>query len=216
MEKPKTPKNSLPPSPDSKSGGETGKIPSEPVFTTKGAAKLCKVSLSTIVYWFDKNLIEGYRTPGGHRRIYVKKLEEFLRTHEIPLRGRMPAEKFKVLVVDDEPYVIDFFVKTISYIDPSIEVAAARNGFQAGRLLSTFRPNLVFLDLVMPSLDGFEVCKLIKDDPETRKITVVAITGHCSEEDTDRILNAGFSKLMLKPIMVEDIEMVLSTYIQES
>lgn len=181
------------------------------VLSTKDAARICKVALSTIVYWFDKGLIKGYRTPGGHRRIFMSDLEEFMKDHEIPLGGRMPDEKFKVLVVDDEAVVVDFLVKTMRAINPEIEVASARNGFQAGRLLSTFRPNLVFLDLVMPNLDGFEVCKLIKDDPETAEIEVIAITGHDSPENVDRITKAGAAKVLVKPIRVDDVESIIRT-----
>ena len=124
------------------------------VLSTKDAARVCKVALSTIVYWFDKGLIKGYRTPGGHRRIFLQDLETFMTNHKIPLAGRLPDEKFRVLVVDDEPQVAEFFSRTLASLDGEIEFASAVNGFQAGRLLSTFRPNLVFLDIVMPSLDG--------------------------------------------------------------
>lgn len=170
--------------------------------------------MSTIVYWFDKGLIKGYRTPGGHRRIFMHDLEEFMRDHQIPLSGRLPDEKFRVLVVDDEPKVIDFFVRSLESMNSEIEVASAVNGFQAGRLLSTFRPNLVFLDIVMPTLDGFEVCKLIQNDPDTGDVEIIAITGHDNPENVERILKAGASKLLRKPIRFDALKDIISKRIQ--
>lgn len=178
----------------------------ERVLSTKDASRVCKVALSTIVYWFDKGLIKGYRTPGGHRRIFLRDLEEFMREHEIPLRGRLPDERFRVLVVDDEAQVIDFFTRSLESLNAEIELASAANGFQAGRLLSTFRPNLVFLDIVMPTLDGFEVCKLIQNDPDVRDVEIIAITGHDNPENVQRILNAGATMLLRKPIRFREIK----------
>ena len=197
--------------PRKKSKKRSSRAPGQEVLSTKDAARVCKVALSTIVYWFDKGLIKGYRTPGGHRRIFRQDLESFMNNHKIPLAGRLPDEKFRVLVVDDEPQVAEFFSRTLASLDGEIEFASAVNGFQAGRLLSTFRPNLVFLDIVMPSLDGFEVCKLIMNDPETRDVEVIAITGHGNPENVQRILKAGATQLLKKPIRFREVKEIVES-----
>lgn len=191
---------------NSDAGKNGGEQPRGKVLSTKDAARICKVALSTIVYWFDKGLIKGYKTPGGHRRIFLKDLEMFMVEHEIPLAGRLPDEKFRVLVVDDEPQVAEFFFRSLEALDGEIEFASAVNGFQAGRLLSTFRPNIVFLDLVMPGLDGFEVCKLIMHDPDTRDVEVIAITGHDNPENLKRIIKAGASHILRKPLRFHELK----------
>ncbi len=190
--------------------GEAAKR-TDKVLSTKHAARLCKVALSTIVYWFDKGLIKGYRTPGGHRRIFLRDLEVFMQEHEIPLAGRLPDEKFRVLIVDDEPRIAEFFIHSLETLDGEIEFASAVNGFQAGRLLTTFRPNIVFLDIVMPGLDGFEVCKLIKHDPDTRDVEVIAITGHDSPDNVQKILKAGAKKILKKPILFHEVKEIVET-----
>ena len=189
----------------------------EVVVSTKDAARICKVALSTVVYWFDKGLLKGYKTPGGHRRIFLKDLHEFMRTHGIPIAGTLPGEKFRVLVVDDQPEVVAFFQKTLESMGEDVEVAVANNGFQAGRLLATFRPNLVFLDLVMPTLDGFEVCKLIQEEAHIYdNVEVIAITGHDTPRNVQRILEAGASMVLTKPLRVEDVRSIVRTRLLEN
>lgn len=179
------------------------------VLSTKDAARICQVALSTIVYWFDKGLIKGYKTPGGHRRIFLKDLHEFMESHGIPITGRLPDEKYRVLVVDDQRDIIEFFHRVIGGYDGRVEMASAMNGFQAGRLLTTFRPDLVFLDIVMPTLDGFEVCKLIRDDNDLRSIDIIAVTGHGSPDNVAKIVEAGASMVLRKPVRLDEVHQIL-------
>ncbi len=188
----------------------------EVVLTTKDAARLCKVALSTVVYWFDKGLIKGYKTPGGHRRIFLKDLHEFMRVHGIPITGRLPGEKYRILVVDDQPEAAEFFQRTLETLGDEVEVAVATNGFQAGRLLATFQPNLVFLDIVMPTLDGFEVCRLIQEEDHFQDVEIIAITGHGTPQNVQKILEAGASMVLTKPVRVEDIKSIVRARLLES
>ena len=73
-------------------------------------------------------------------------------------------------------------------------------GFEAGRLMATFRPDVVLLDLRMPGLDGFQVCRTIKADPESSPTIVVAMTGYFSPETESRILECGAVRCFAKPV----------------
>ena len=194
-----------------KKASSTGRVRhGDVVLSTKDAARICQVALSTIVYWFDKGLIKGYKTPGGHRRIFLKDLHEFMESHGIPITGRLPDEKYRVLVVDDQHEIIEFFQRVLGGYDGRVEMASAMNGFQAGRLLTTFRPDLVFLDIVMPTLDGFEVCKLIRDDNDLRDIDIIAVTGHGSSDNVSKILESGASLVLRKPVRLDEIHRILN------
>ncbi|MCK5092197.1 MAG: response regulator, partial [Gammaproteobacteria bacterium] len=61
-------------------------------------------------------------------------------------------------------------------------------------------PNIVLLDLMMPGLDGFEVCRQLKDNPATSAIRVIAMTGYRTEENVKRIIEAGAEECLVKPI----------------
>jgi len=95
----------------------------------------------------------------------------------------------KILVVDDEPFVIETFKRLLKRKNYQVETAC--DGFQAGIKVIQLKPDLVVLDLFMPGVDGFDVCRTIKTDPELRSIVVIAVTGKDSPETESRILSEG-------------------------
>ena len=83
---------------------------------------------------------------------------------------------------------------------PEVSTLIALDGYEAGRLVQTFAPQVVLLDLMMPGLDGFEVCERIKQDPTTRNTRVLAMTGLYTPENEVKILGAGAEYCLAKPI----------------
>jgi len=79
------------------------------------------------------------------------------------------------------------------------ETEVASDGFEAGLKVMEFNPGLIILDLFMPGMDGFEVCKRIKGNPETSHIKILAITGFDTKENRNRIMAAGADAYMTKP-----------------
>ncbi|MCP3981326.1 MAG: response regulator [bacterium] len=172
------------------------------VFTTFETAKLCHVSPLSIINWVNAGRLPAFRTPGGHRRIRREDLIRFMRENGIPLSEelREGSGKPKVLVVDDEASIRDVLAEHLSTRSVSYEVLTAADGFEAGRLVATFRPDVVLLDLRMPGLDGFQICRTIKADPETQRTTVIAMTGFYSPETESRILECGAIRCFAKPV----------------
>jgi len=173
------------------------------VFTTFEAAKLCHVSPLSIINWVNAGRLPAFRTPGGHRRIRRDDLARFMRDNGIPLPDdlRDGSGRPRVLVVDDEASIRDVLADTLaSRPNNPYEVTSAADGFEAGRLVATFRPDVVLLDLRMPGLDGFQVCRTIKGDSDTASIIVVAMTGYHTPETEARILDCGAVRCLAKPI----------------
>ena len=112
------------------------------------------------------------------------------------LRNHQPAGK-KVLIVDDDPLIQKMLTKALSA--QKYETAVASDGFEAGIQVAEFRPGLIILDLLMPGMDGFEVCKRIKGNPETSHIKILAVTGYDTTENRDRIMAEGADAYMTKP-----------------
>ena len=79
-------------------------------------------------------------------------------------------------------------------------VETARDGFDAGIKVQTFQPCIILLDLMMPDLNGVDVCRLLKQNPATRNIRIIAITGYKTQENVDAIINAGAEACLAKPI----------------
>ena len=173
------------------------------VFTTFETARLCHVSPLSIINWVNAGRLPAFRTPGGHRRIRREDLLLFMRENGLPIPDELePGSGLrKVLIVDDEATVCEVLADHLSgrATDP-FEVAKATDGFEAGRLVASFRPDVVVLDLRMPGMDGFQVCKTIKADPETASTTVIAMTGYHTPETVSRILECGAVKCFAKPL----------------
>jgi len=172
------------------------------VFTTFEAAKLCHVSPLSIINWVNAGRLPAFRTPGGHRRIRREDLVRFMRDNGMPLPEelREGSGRPRVLVVDDEASIREVLTEHLTTRAKPYEVMAAADGFEAGRLVATFRPDVVLLDLRMPGMDGFQVCRTIKADPETSNTVVIAMTGYYTPETEARILECGAMRCIAKPI----------------
>jgi excisionase family DNA binding protein len=175
------------------------------VLTTFQAADYCHVSPFTIRNWIESGSLPAYKTPGGHRRVLKRDLDDFLKKHGMPGAEEISSLAKKVLVVDDDKIVAEFVRKVIGQLDGEVEVAVAPDGYEAGALVTSFSPSVVVLDLRMPGLDGFQVCEKIKRDPATAKTTVIGITGYYSPEYEAKFKGCGGLKLLKKPLDVETL-----------
>jgi len=79
------------------------------------------------------------------------------------------------------------------------------NGSEVRAKVFKFKPGLVVLDLILPDINGVEVCRQIKENPDTAHIKILAVTGHDTEENKNRILSAGADGYMAKPLNMESL-----------
>jgi len=103
----------------------------------------------------------------------------------------------KVLVVDDEERVremLGFRLRLFGY-----EVLKASNGEEALEVATREKPDLVLLDIMMPGMDGFQVCSRLKRNEETKDIPVVILTAKADAKDVTRAVNSGASDYVVKP-----------------
>jgi putative two-component system response regulator len=110
----------------------------------------------------------------------------------------------KILVVDDESANVEVFSRLMTRL--GYEVLTASNGEMALELVARDRPDLVLLDVNMPGIDGFEVCRRLKEAPGTRLIPVVLITALTASEDRIRGIEAGADDFLAKPPVVAELE----------
>src|ERR1041385_6591587 len=100
------------------------------IYTTHEVSRLLQVNPRSVINWIEQSLLPSYRTPGGHRRIRHDDLLVFLRKHQIPTPASLVEGKFSVLIVDDEPEIVDllkgFFQRQGGY-----EIATASDGVTA-------------------------------------------------------------------------------------
>jgi len=154
------------------------------------------VSPITVRAWAAKGLLPFEATPGGHRRFLRETVEMFARQGaKASLR-----KDCRVLVVDNDKQVSGFLTEWLAGLDEPFSVSSAVDGFEAGSKVHSFEPDVILLDPMMPTLDGFEVCRRIKSNPATNDIRVIAMTGHMTPENQQRILEAGAETCIAKPL----------------
>ncbi len=162
------------------------------------AARFLRVSLSSIQRWIDSGAIPAHRTFGGHRRMLEHDLVAFAEREGIPLS---PANNEQVLlVVDDDEDYLESLVVRIQGLRPDLEILTAMNGFDAGRLVHQRRPALVLLDIKLPGVNGIEVCRALKSEPETKGTHIVGMTGAARKSEIDALILAGAEDVLAKPI----------------
>lgn len=174
-------------------------------YTTYQVAKYLGVSLPTVVNWVNSGLLPAHRTPGGHRRIGRNDVIAFARKQDYPLSREFLADGRsveRVLVVDDEQDFAEM-VREYLQVKGGLEVEWADSGFQAGLTVARFKPDLILMDLMMPDMDGFQVCKMLRSDPDTRHIPVIACTAFGDPEVDRRIQAEGFDGYVEKPVKLD-------------
>lgn len=166
-------------------------------------AKLLKVSPITVRQWASRGLIDATTTAGGHRRFTQEAVRRFASERGIVLPREAGGPVQRVLVVDDDRQLNRFLVELVSAwsrrMNADIRVESAYDGFEAGAKVHTFDPDVVLLDLMMPGMDGFEVCRHLKEDSNTCHMRVVAMTGYYTPERVQKILATGADRFLRKP-----------------
>lgn len=104
----------------------------------------------------------------------------------------------KVLVVDDNEDSVNILVRTLQSAGYSVQFA--RDGIEAIVIIRNEIPDLVLLDIMMPRMDGYEVCQAVKANSKTKHIPIVMVTGKDDIESRYRALKLGASDYMTKPI----------------
>ena len=174
------------------------------VFTTGEAAKICKVSQQTIIRCFDSGQLKGFRVPGSRfRRIPREQLYAFMRDNGIPTDALDSGQR-KILVVDDDEDLVELICDALER-DGRFEVHSVNNGFQAGMQIKEFRPDVVVLDVMLPDINGKEVCQLVRSQKTMDDVRIICISGMVEQDKIQELYDAGANDFMKKPFDVEEL-----------
>jgi excisionase family DNA binding protein len=174
------------------------------VFTTGEAAKICKVSQQTIIRCFDSGQLKGFRVPGSRfRRIPRDQLYAFMRDNGIPTDA-LDSGRRKILVVDDDVDLVELISDALLR-DGRFDGRTVNNGFGAGMMIKEFRPDLVVLDVMLPDINGKEVCNLVRSDKTMDDVRIICISGMVEPERIQELRDAGADDFMKKPFDVDQL-----------
>ena len=180
-------------------------------YTIPQAAQICSVSRGTVWRWVKAGKLRAAVTAGGHHRIRKDDLLPFTQPKRLSPPLSLAEAGKRLLIVDDDKSIRRLIRRALNGC--GWHVAQAADGFEAGKKMIQFDPHLVILDLFMPNMDGFLVCKQIKRAADTAKTKVIAISGFNTRENRQRIRDCGADLFLPKPLdmkrLTQEIEKVL-------
>jgi excisionase family DNA binding protein len=173
---------------------QTGRVQ---YLTTGEAADRLGVSINAVKTWIREEKLPALKTPGGHFRISERDLVAF----QAVLAGNSKVPR--ILVVDDDEAVLASLRDTLAEVIPRALVETATDGYEGLVRVGAFRPDLLVLDVRMPRLDGFEVCRRLKANPKTASVRILAMTAYPEGDVRERILQSGADDFLGKPFPIE-------------
>ena len=171
-------------------------------YTTFEAAKICHVTHHSIKNWIKQGLIRASRTPGGHYRILEEDLNSFREKYDMFTPRRKSGQK-RIMIVDDEQDALDLMERMLT--TEGFELVTVNTATEVGLKAAQSTPDLILLDFLMPEVNGFEVCKALKENEQTRHVPIMAVTCLTKEDDIERIFASGADDYLPKPFKVEDL-----------
>ncbi|HOE08407.1 MAG TPA: response regulator [Treponemataceae bacterium] len=182
------------------------------VYSALEVANICGVVNQTAINWIRNGYLQAFSTPGGQYRVYLDDLVDFMNKRKM----RIPSELMdiydqevvnqqSVLVVDDDKGLNSVIAKYLEKSDEKIIVYQAYDGFEAGAQLVDKKPRCVLLDLDLPGVDGFDLCRRIYTSEEYGKPIVCVITALQDDDIEQKVKKMGAVEFFRKPLNLVEI-----------
>ena len=191
----------------------------EKYLSTFDAARICHVSPGSVIRWVREGKLPAAKTAGGHRRIRLEDLKVLLHKLGMPVptdlddesaRGPQPP---KVLIVDDEEGIRKMIIYALEREIPGVQIEEADEGFIAGWKAHSFCPDLVLLDLMLPGMNGFQICQFIRSFPELKHTKIIAISGLRGADREEQILKLGADRFLAKPFDMDRLRKMIFEFL---
>jgi excisionase family DNA binding protein len=182
--------------------------------TTRESAERLGVTINALKTWIREQRLPALKTPGGHHRIAETDLLAF--AAELATHSRVrPLSRPRILIVDDDDALLGTLKDTLAGAFPEALVRTATDGYEGLVQVGAFHPDLLVLDVRMPRLDGFEVCRRLKARPDTASVRILAVTAYLDGGVRERILECGADDLMEKPFAIEKFNARVRTMLEQ-
>lgn len=190
------------------------------VFSALEVANICGVVNQTAINWINAGHLKAYTTPGGQFRVTPEDLAQFLkeRGSEIPPVLQKVLDENKVndnktlIIVDDDKVLNSLIQKYLTNNFPEVKIIQAFDGFEAGALMANEKPGFVILDLDLPGVDGFSLCKKIKSEDMFNNPYVVVVTALKEPGLSERVTELGSNYFLTKPLSMEKIGAIVNQW----
>ena len=177
----------------------------EQLYTTHDISRLLQVDPSTVSKWIDRGILLAFRTPGGHRRVRSGDLRTFLIAHQMPIPDELGGQMVRLLILDDEKPVLEALKRSLKPHAERIDVTTTSSPVEALLMVSEEKPHGMLIDLNMPDMDGYEVCRKIRARKQLESVRLITMTARHSQEAVEQSLKAGAVACLAKPFEVEEL-----------
>lgn len=149
------------------------------------------------------------KTVYGRGYCFVAPVTVVPQEHPLPItpaahdKAPVVSGRSKILIVDDDPFNVDYLEQELE--DLGYETVSAANGQEALEKVAAEAPDLILLDVMMPVLDGFTVCRILKDHEEARLIPIIIMTALDAVADRVKGIKAGADDFLTKPVHEEEL-----------
>jgi excisionase family DNA binding protein len=178
---------------------------SDSTFTTYEIAKFCDVYPSSVIHWINDGKLKAYVTPGGHHRVTREDLLQFLKQFNIPIPAELAGQEKRVLIVDDDVDLARLIENAFRKRAKDFQIEVCHSGVDALIRIGQAVPDLVILDIVLPKMDGCQVCKILKTRPETRGIKIIGISGKKFPLADKKLVEYEVDAFYRKPLDLEQL-----------
>jgi len=146
-------------------------------YSTKEAAAILGVAHRTVQLWVESGVLQAWKTAGGHRRIVKQSVERLVLERRQARTDSAAAQRYRVLVVDDEPAMLRLYEMELEGWGLPIDLVKAHDGFEALLEIGRERPRVLITDLHMPGMDGFRMIEKLRSNADYANISVIVVSG---------------------------------------
>lgn len=177
----------------------------ERVYTTVDLAKVCKVSLRTVIRWVDEGKLTSFRTPGGHRRVREADLLTFLDRYQIPFSVKPTRDKKRILVVESKRLLEGLLKQILRRSSDTHEVVVARDLYETGVKIGMLQPELVIFGTIPKEQEIVRFCRSLRKIPDAKETKIIVLSEKFSAEKMQELLSLGVQAVIDKPYTIDDL-----------
>jgi len=190
------------------------------IYSALEVANICGVVNQTAINWIKNSHLKAFTTPGGQYRVYSEDLYHFLKERGMRIPDGLAIHEDKkqgktLLIIDDDTDLNNLIRDYILRKAEELTIFQAFDGFEAGKMIAEHKPSLVILDIGLPGVDGFKLCRTLKSDPDLKATRIISISGFNNPQDEKKILAEGADLFIAKPLDFPKLVLAVNSFLEE-
>lgn len=191
------------------------------VYSALEVANICGVANQTAINWIRNGYLKAYSTPGGQYRVYADDLVKFMTERNMRVPENLASlcntsSNSSILVVEDDMGLNTVLHQYLSKEFSGAQIYQAFDGFEAGALMTSKKPSVVVLDLNLPGVDGFELCKKINSSDDFGNPAIIVITALQDSGIEDKIQEMNAVAFFRKPIILDELSQAIKAALSKA